>query len=83
VRRAAAGGESAPSFGATGATTASGGGGDDGGGPAAAHQAHGAAPRHRESATARLDRIDELVALIEERVLAELERRGGRHRGWI
>ncbi len=37
----------------------------------------------RESATDRLDRLDELVALVEARVLAELERRGGRHRGWI
>jgi hypothetical protein len=35
------------------------------------------------SATERLDQIDELVALIEARVLAELERRGGQHRGWI
>lgn len=37
----------------------------------------------RESATARLDRVDELVAMVEARVIAELERRGGRHRGWL
>jgi hypothetical protein len=41
------------------------------------------ASRTREPVTARLDRVDELVALIEARVLAELERRGGRHRGWL
>lgn len=40
-------------------------------------------PATRESATERLDRVDELVSLVEARVLAELERRGGRHRGWI
>ena len=38
---------------------------------------------HREPVTARLDRVDELVSMIEARVLAELERRGGRHRGWL
>jgi hypothetical protein len=35
------------------------------------------------STTERLDQIEELAALIEARVLAELERRGGQHRGWI
>ena len=35
------------------------------------------------SVTDRLDQIEELAALIEARVLAELERRGGQHRGWI
>jgi hypothetical protein len=37
----------------------------------------------QQTATERLDQIDELAALIEARVLAELERRGGQHRGWI
>ena len=37
----------------------------------------------RQSATERLDHLDEIVAMVEARVLAELERRGGRHRAWM
>jgi hypothetical protein len=42
-----------------------------------------ASSQDRETVTDRLDRIDEIVSLVEARVLADLERRGGRHRGWI
>jgi hypothetical protein len=48
-----------------------------------AERADAAADDRPPSATKRLDELEELVALIESRVLAELERRGGRHRGWI
>jgi hypothetical protein len=42
-----------------------------------------ASSQDRETVTDRLDRIEEIVSLVEARVLADLERRGGRHRGWI
>ena len=52
-----------------------------------AQQPKGAVPDVKADAsvsvTDRLDQIEELAALIEARVLAELERRGGQHRGWI
>ncbi len=60
-----------------------------GGGQQAAGSLPGAGPSGATAkgrsltTTERLDQIEELAALIEARVLAELERRGGQHRGWI